>query len=259
MSENLIRIDGRLNKLWSDGEFNTAYEVIVQELVPVLQDYLVGGGFGHQDAQDIVGDALLGFSKKISEHGPRSVYAPKAYIWLTMVRGGRLRKKKNLQLPIPESKLARPNADGEYAPPHDFLDNQLHTGVGSDLAPIWLKRAIYLIEGAIGDIEIADSDAVPLVRETLKCLSSISTDALKYVLFHGPQKSKEAAAHFGIKPGTFRARKMRAYAQFRTTAIKVGEELGIQWRGVTDDLPGFEPDREQEWCEDTSDDQSNPM
>lgn len=54
MSENLKSIDGRLNELWSNGEFNRAYEVIVQELVPALQDYLTSDGLVRHSGFDFL-------------------------------------------------------------------------------------------------------------------------------------------------------------------------------------------------------------
>lgn len=232
MSENLENIDRKINVLWTKGKFNEAYDVIIQELVPILHDYLKGESCSHADSKDIVAEALASFSKKISQEGPQSVIAPKPFLWTAVNWRKQDRWKENKKAALPESQIAPVNHEEPLAP-NEYLDKQLYDGTGSHLVPTWQKRAMFMVEGLLEEAEVDESDAVVLVRETLKRMSTKHQAIITHVLEYGAaQESAEAAKQLGISQGNFRVQKSRAYAEFREVIVQVSDELGIHWRGL---------------------------
>ena len=232
MSENLEQIDKRINDLWVGGKFNDAYDIIVRELVPVLNNYLTSDGCSPEDSKDIVAEALTSFSRKITNEGPESIHAPKPFLWTVMEWRKKDQWRKNKKAEISESQIAPDNLDGPLMA-NEYLENQFYDGKGSHLIPTWQKRAIYLVEGLLEDVEIDESSAVVLVRETLKRMPTKQQAIIAHVLEYGAdQPAAEAGKHCGISEGNFRVQKSRAYAEFREVIVKVRDELGIHWRGL---------------------------
>jgi DNA-directed RNA polymerase specialized sigma24 family protein len=240
MSAILKEIDNRINALWTKEKFNDAYTIIVQELVPILCDSLAGKGCNQQDAEDIVAEALRSFSKKISIEGPKSIAAPKPFLWTAVEWRMKDNWSKNKKNALSESQISPANADLPLAP-HEHLDNEFNSGKGSHLIPIWQKRATYMVEGLFEDVEVSESDAARLIREALKFLSENNKQIINHLLDYGTdQASADAAAQLKITAGNFRVRKLRAYDEFRNCIQQVRTELRIEWRGLAEEVMGTE-------------------
>lgn len=235
MSDNLEQIDKRLNDLWKKGRFEEAYKVISQELVPILQDFLMGQRWSHADSKDIIGEAIAGFSRQIHDEGPASIVAPKPFLWQAVEWRSNDQRKKNKKAALPESQIVPLNSE-EVLSPHEYLDRQFYDGKGSHLIPTWQRRAIEVVEGLIEEAEVAASEAAILVGGALGRASEKTQEIIRYVLEHGPdQSSATAAAHFKITKGNYRVRKTRAYDEFRVLILKVRDETGVSWRGLSEE------------------------
>jgi len=238
MNENLKDIDRRINDHWSNGRYTDAGRVIADELLPVIVDNLIGKrGFSKEEAEDVAGEAREAFLKKISENGPLSIKAPKPYIWRSAERRAVDHIRKKATLPQADNEPL-PGPDGEEITPQEHFDNQSYGSSINGVMPAWQARAMYMAEALIVDIEIDPSVAVRLVNETLTRLAPINAQVLRHLLDHGlNQPAADAARAFGMTANNFGVRKNRAYKEFREIAPKVAVELGVQWRGVTEEPP----------------------
>lgn len=240
MSDNLEQIDERLNDLWKKGRFEEAYEVISQDLVPILKDFLMSQGWSHADSKDIIGEALAGFSRRIHNEGPESIIAPKPFLWRAVEWRSNDLRKKSKRAALPESQIIPSDLVGTLSP-HEYLDHQFFNGKGSHLIPAWQRRAIYVVEGLIEEAQVAAPEAVILVEGALARASEKTQEIIRYVLENGPdQPGVNAAAHFKITKGNYRVRKIRAYDEFRELILQVHRETGVSWRGVSQETVSAE-------------------
>lgn len=240
MSANLEQLDDHLNDLWRKGRFDDAYDVISQDLVPILHDFLKGQGWNDADSKDIVGEALAGFSRRIHDEGPESIIAPKPFLWQAVEWRSNDQRKKNKKAALPESQIA-PLDSEKILSPHEYLDTQFYNGKGSHLIPIWQKRAIEVVEGLVEEAQVAAPEAVMLVEGALARASEKTQGIIRYVLEHGPdQPGVNAATHFKITKGNYRVRKTRAYDEFRELILQVQSETGVSWRGLSQETVSAE-------------------
>lgn len=208
---------------------------MANHLLRVIRNDLVSAGLAQHDAEDAVGDVWAGFLRKINKEGPSSVKAPMAYLWSAAKKRRIDYGKAAAKADIPETDLAPPDAD--FRPgPNAKLDHYFNCGSAKNLIPVWQRTATLLVGALIDEAEVGESDAVKLVRETVKRLDPLYTEIVTLLLDYGPEQlSVQGANLLGISQTNFRQRKLRAYNQFREKAFQVARELRITWRGISDE------------------------
>jgi DNA-directed RNA polymerase specialized sigma24 family protein len=237
MTENRARIEGQIEADWLAGHFVAAHDCICAGFLPILCASLHGKGVQYHDAEEIVSDALYGFTRKINKDGPASVDSPCRYLWTAVNHAWRDQHRRRSKTPISEGSLhlePRGNA------PHSFLERQGNRKIYEVQSSPRRNRAIFAVQALSEIDDISESDATRLVKAILARMSPKHRTMMKNVLrYGGGEASAEAAARLGLRGGNYRTLKHRAYRAFRDLAVPVAGRLGITWRGITDDEPPF--------------------
>jgi DNA-directed RNA polymerase specialized sigma24 family protein len=225
----------------------------VKEVVPAIQNHLITKRrLSIEDAEDILSHAYHGFLRRVREKGPEG-FIPKPYIWRAAMNRAIDHGKKTRNADLLESQIA-PERSGKKWAPHEYLDKQFYNGAVNHLLPDWQMHAAYLVGGLVEDKEIEPSEAVALVGATILRLTPASAEIINHILAHGAGQTAIQAAHvLRITPNNFGVRKCRAYKEFRELAPQVAAEIGITWRGLSEesissevvDTPEFMPSEDE--------------
>jgi DNA-directed RNA polymerase specialized sigma24 family protein len=239
MTEHLLELQARFHDLWARQDYTSAANLIAHDLVPVLRSAANSAGLSHADSEEAVGQAVERFYRKVSRYGEASIAYPWAYLWTATKTAiaDCFRKRKGAPLlettlAVELSPLREPDdlspPEPEASTPHGLLEKMANAAHGNVPAP----SPLLLLESFFEDLEFSESEAPRLVAETISALPASTGRTISAILEHGPEQAALNAMKEGLRPGTYRTRKFRAYQDFKAACPSIAARLNIVWPGI---------------------------